>query len=375
MSEYRVPALRIKQGESRQLYSLAIEGKHINKIAAISRIRRGEEQLTGYQRPEVRNHIREIQRYIESENPMIPNPVIIAFDNRVRFEAISTDSDIGYLVIPYSDAEDFIKPGFIVDGQQRTAALREADVDSFMMPVSAFVAHNDAEQREQFMLVNSTKPLPKTLLYELAPYTNGRLPSDLQVRKFPSLLTQKLNFGTGPLAGRIKTATNPDGTIADNSMIKMIDSSLRDGALYRFRDPESGLGDDVKMLKILNNFWSAVEIVFTDDWDKKPRNSRLLHGVGILSLGSLMDEIDQVHQEYRGESGWSEIPPISRFVTELKRIKGLCAWSTGAWDFGVDNEGNPVRRKWNELQNLSKDITVVTNYLVTNYIKQVNANI
>jgi hypothetical protein len=51
-------------------------------------------------------------------------------------------------------------------------------------------------------------------------------------------------------------------------MIKMIDSSLREGALYRFRDPATGLGDEAKMVKLLNNFWSAVETVFTDDWDK-----------------------------------------------------------------------------------------------------------
>ncbi len=100
MSEYRVPALRIRQGEERQLYSLAIEGKQISKIAAISRIRRGEESLVGYQRPEVRNHIREIQRYIESANPMIPNPVIIAFDKRVRFEPLTDNDDMGHLVIP-----------------------------------------------------------------------------------------------------------------------------------------------------------------------------------------------------------------------------------------------------------------------------------
>ncbi|EMJ3186381.1 TPA: DGQHR domain-containing protein [Yersinia enterocolitica] len=374
MSEYRVPALRIRQGEARQLYSLAIEGKDINKIAAISRIRRGEDSLIGYQRPEVRNHIREIQRYIESSNAMIPNPVIIAFDKRVRFEPLDTEGNMGYLVIPLSDDADFLKPGFIVDGQQRTAALRDAKIDSFMMPVSAFIANDDEEQREQFMLVNSTKPLPKTLLYELAPHTHGRLPSDLQLRKFPSLLTQRLNFSDGPLAGRIKTATNPDGVIADNSMIKMIDASLREGALYRFRDPATGLGDDAKMVRLLNNFWSAVEIVFTSDWDKKPRYSRLLHGVGILALGSLMDEIDQVHQEYHGEQGWTEIPPITRFVQELNKIKDLCAWSSGSWNLGTDIDGQPIIRKWNELQNMSKDISLVTDYLVTNYMKIANAN-
>lgn len=54
------------------------------------------------------------------------------------------------------------------------------------------------------MLVNSTKPLPKTLLYELAPHTHGRLPSDLQMRKFPSLLAQRLNFGKVHLRGASK---------------------------------------------------------------------------------------------------------------------------------------------------------------------------
>lgn len=375
MSEFRVPALRIRQGEKRQLFSLAIEGKQINKIAAISRIRRGDEHLVGYQRPEVRSHIKEIQRYIESANPMIPNPVIIAFDQRVRFEPLLENSDMGHLVIPYSEEANFEKPGFIVDGQQRTAALREADINSFMMPVSAFIANDAEEQREQFMLVNSTKPLPKTLLYELAPHTHGRLPSDLQLRKFPSLLTQRLNFSEGPLAGRIKTATNPDGVIADNSLIKMIDSSLREGALYRFRDPATGLGDEAKMVKMLNNFWSAVKIVFTDDWNKKPRYSRLLHGVGILALGSLMDEIDQVHQEYQDEPGWMDIPPVTRFVDELNRIKPLCAWSSGTWQLGTDIDGQPITRKWNEVQNMSRDISLVTDFLVTNYIKAVNADI
>ena len=115
--------------------------------------------------------------------------------------------------------------------------------------------------------------------------------------------------------------------------------------------------------------------MFTDDWDKKPRYSRLLHGVGILALGSLMDEIDQVHQDYKGEPGWTEIPSYTRFVEELNRIKPLCAWSGGVWNFGTDIDGQPIVRKWNELQNLSKDISLVTDFLVMNYIKAVNADI
>ncbi|ADN77433.1 DGQHR domain protein [Ferrimonas balearica DSM 9799] len=368
VNQIRVPALRIKQGPGRLLFSLAIEGKKITDIASISRIKRGDEELKGYQRPEVQNHIREIQRYIESENPMIPNPVIIAFDERVRFEPFSdADDSIGHLVIPHSSDDDFEKPGFIVDGQQRTAALRDAEVESFTMPVSAFIATNDAEQREQFMLVNSTKPLPKTLLHELAPHTEGRLPSDLQAKKFPSLLTQRLNFGDGPLKGRIKTATNPAGVIADTSLLKMIDGSLREGALYHFRDPETGMGDETKMVQMLNNFWSAVKVVFADEWDLPPRQSRLLHGVGVLSLGALMDEIYEAHHGYT--QGWDGVPTVEMFADELKAIKPKCFWSKGVWNFGTDVDGIQIVRKWNELQNLSKDIALVTDYLVSAYAK------
>jgi hypothetical protein len=45
------------------------------------------------------------------------------------------------------------------------------------------------------------------------------------------------------------------------------------------------------------------------------------------------------------------------------------------WNFGTDIDGHPIVRKWNELQNLSKDISLVTDYLVTNYIKTANADI
>ncbi|MCT8862411.1 DGQHR domain-containing protein DpdB [Shewanella xiamenensis] len=362
----RVPALRIKQGPNRQLFSLAIEGKQITDIASISRIKRGGEKLLGYQRPEVQKHILEIQRYIESSNPMIPNPVIIAFDNRVYFEPANEQNDtVGYLVIPVSDDNDFQKPGFIVDGQQRTAALRDAQIQSFVMPVSAFITDNDADQREQFMLVNSTKPLPKTLLHELAPYTEGRLPSDLQARKFPSLLTQRLNYGEGPLKGKIKTATNPTGIIADTSIIKMIEGSLKDGALYHFRDPETGMGDETKMIQILNNFWTAVSLVFTVEWALPPRQSRLLHGVGIASLGALLDEIYDSHHGYT--VGWDDVPTVTQFEQELLEIKPICNWSKGVWDFGVEIDGTKISRKWNDLQNLSKDISLVTDYLVNGY--------
>ena len=38
---------------------------------------------------------------------MIPNPVIIAFDKRVRFEPLTDNGDMGHLVIPFSEDKGF----------------------------------------------------------------------------------------------------------------------------------------------------------------------------------------------------------------------------------------------------------------------------
>src|SRR5215470_1995047 len=174
----RIPAIEVRQSPGRILYTFAVEGKIIPAFATISRIRRQDGILLGYQRPEVLSHIGEIRRYLESVSPMIPNGVVIAFDDRVSFEPVLHSESApeyvrtGILTIPIdpSIAEDE-KPGFIVDGQQRLAAIRDATLESFPTCVTAFITNDTREQTEQFILVNSTKPLPKGLIYELLPNT------------------------------------------------------------------------------------------------------------------------------------------------------------------------------------------------------------
>ena len=134
----RLPALEVRQGDDRILYSFAVDGKQLPRFAAVSRIHRdGDAEIEGYQRPEVLAHIAAIRRYIESDAPMIPNALVVAFDKRVRFEPLTGVSGTGYarpgtLLIPADEhAADEDKPGWIVDGQQRSAAIRDARIESF----------------------------------------------------------------------------------------------------------------------------------------------------------------------------------------------------------------------------------------------------
>jgi DGQHR domain-containing protein len=360
IEELRFPALAYEQTSGRTLYAFAAPGSELARFATVSRIRRDDAaNVEGYQRPEVLSHISEIRSYLESEDSILPNAVVVAFDNRVRFESQETSEDgrFGELVIPVDpNAEDYEKPGWMVDGQQRMAALRTADVGTFEVCAVAFIAESEEEQREQFILVNSTKPLPRSLIYELLPVTDCRLPAFLKKRQFPARILERLNYDPdSPLYHRVRTPTNPGGVIKDNSVLRMIENSLSDGVLYRLRDPVSGEHDLDGMLEVLNNFWSAVAETFPQAWSLPPRKSRLTHGAGILSMGYVMDAIADRHRRLG-------LPSQETFKEDLEPLRPVCRWTDGFWEFGPG-----AQRRWNEIQNTSKDIQLLANHLLVQY--------
>lgn len=364
-----VPALAIEQARGRRLFSFAVDGKELTSFAAVSRVKRdAHHELAGYQRAESLSHIKTIQKYLESADAMLPNALVVAFDSRVRFEGDAGSSNgnglasSGRLIIPIDDRhQEHEKPGWIVDGQQRCAAIRDADVERFPVYVTAFLTDSVAEQRSQFILVNSTKPLPKGLIHELLPSTPAAdLPALLLKKRYPAQLLDRLNYDPdSPLFRRIRTPTTAEGTIKDNSILKMLVMSIEDGALYQWFDPESGTGDTDTMLALVKNYWRAVADTFPTAWNSAPRRSRLVHGVGILALGALMDEISyQLREE--------GVPSHRLFGEHLALIAPDCHWTSGSWPLVPDDV-----RRWNELQNTPRDIRALSDYVVRLYRRKV----
>lgn len=356
-----VPAIEIVQGRGRKVFAFPVDGKLLPTFASVTRIARTEsEGVTGYQRPEVMSHISQIRKYLESANPMLPNAIVVAFDRSVCFKPIpgtvsTQHGRLGTLHIPLP-AEGEATPGLIVDGQQRSAALREAALKRFPVFVVGFIAEDETEQREQFLLVNSTKPLPKGLLYELLPSIDAPLPEALERRRFPSALLERLNHDAdSPLRGMISTPTAPRGVVKDNSILRMLENSLTDGALFRFRTSTGDAGDMEAMLDILKHYWQAVHEVFPHAWGLPPKRSRLMHGAGIVALGFLMDAIADQHRRNR-------VPSARQFISGLSGLVDDCRWTDGYWDFGV---GRHV--KWCDLQNTSTHIQMLTDYLLAAY--------
>src|SRR5262249_45412011 len=129
---------------------------------------------------------------------LFPNSIILALSSACSFKQVrgpkvdQTPAEAGTLEIPVPRAGQ-AKPAWIVDGQQRALALWQAKRRDLPIPVNAFVADEVELQRDQFLRVNNTKPLPKGLITELLPEVSTILPSNLAARKTPAALCDLLN--------------------------------------------------------------------------------------------------------------------------------------------------------------------------------------
>lgn len=363
-----VRALRATQGASINVYSFFMRGADIVRIADISRLSRDEkDRLHGFQRPEIRSHVKSIVDYLNQGSVLFPNAIIVAMSPSVHFAASrgtrpSGDegtAQTGTLKIPVY--EEGKRVAWIVDGQQRSLALSKIEDKSILVPVIGFVSDRLDVQREQFILVNKARPLSTRLIDELLPETSGAiLPRELSLRKVPSELCGLLNRDpSSPFFQMIRRPSEGSSTntavITDSAVINMIRNSINNplGALATFRVTNNGRDDaDLEsMYRILITFWAAVRAVFPAAWGKDARQSRLMHSAGILAMGVLMDRI------------FARIAPngdIAVVERELMKVAPACRWTEGTWQsIGV---------RWNEIQNTSRDIRRLQTALVQAYI-------
>ncbi len=365
--EIVVRALHTTQGAGLDVYSFFIRGSDIVRVANISRISRDENKLLkGFQRPEIKSHVKGIVDYLNQGNVLFPNAIILSLSPEVRFAASrgtrpTGDEGVahsGTLTIPIYDDDRRI--AWIVDGQQRSLALSQALHKDIAVPVVAFVSDNLEVQREQFILVNKAKPLPTRLINELLPETRSLLlPRELSARRIPAEICGHLDQDpASPFYNLIKrpsdTGREHKAVITDTAVIRMIKNSMNNplGALSAYRTSKSGRdGMDIKsMYALLMTYWTAVKNVFPDAWGKDPRQSRLMHSAGIEAMGVLMDRI------YARIDPGSDLRVMER---ELKRIAPHCHWTDGTWE--------PLGIAWNEIENTHRDIRKLQTVLVNIY--------
>lgn len=351
-------ALRTRQGSGIDVFAFFLRGADVTRIADISRVSRDDaDGLKGFQRREIRTHVRAIAEFLDSGPVLFPNAIILALAPQVEFKlsrgpapAGACDAaQSGVLSIPL--LPEGARAAWIVDGQQRSLALARAENAEVMVPVVAFVSDDLEVQREQFILVNKAKPLPSRLIDELLPEVGVLLPRDLASRKLPSELCNLLcRDPKSPFHRLIKRESerdNAEAVVADSALTQAINSNLKPpfGALSPYKRAS---GSDVAaMYRTLNVFWSAARDAFPEAWGRPPTESRLMHSAGIRAMGALMDQV-----VLRADAAASPEADIAR---SLQRLAPHCRWTEGTWD--------ELGWAWNDVQNTPRHIKALSEHL------------
>ena len=357
-----VRALKTAQGGV-NVFSFFLFGPDVARVADISRIHRDGGHLRGFQRQEVRAHVKSIAEFLNRGGTLFPNAIVLALSSDVAFRSsrgprpdqMAATADAGTLLLPIRAEGE--RAAWIVDGQQRSLALARAKGARLLpVPVVGFVAPDLAVQREQFILVNKAKPLPTRLIDELLPEVGTELPRDLAARRLPSELCNALSRDPGsPFFGLIRRESdgpNARGIIMDTALSEAIRRNLRGhtGALRAYCRPgdrQGRCGDTTGMLRALVLYWSAVRDAFPEAWARTPSESRLMHSAGIRAMGMLMDPI-----MLRADS--SPHPDVD-VRASLSRVAPHCRWTDGVW------EG--LGWRWNEVQSTPQHVARLGEHL------------
>ena len=360
-------ALRVTQDPEAPLYLFVLAAEEIEIIADVARISRDDVgKLMGYQRPEKKTHVKQIQEYLDSGDVLFPNGLILALPSSVRFKSSrgpGTNDGLavaGTLEIPLPGPKG-PKPAFIVDGQQRSLALGRTKNRRLAVPIAGFVADGIDRQREQFLRVNTVSPLPSGLVDELLPEVSSAPSPKLSARKLPSALVDMLNQDKdSPFYGLVRRASTEsdrrrEAVVTDTSILKALEESIESpsGVLFPYRNLASNMTDTEGIRRLLLVYWQAVKVTFPSAWGLPASKSRLMHGVGIRSMGRLMDRV-MINVDLGSSNA------VEQAARELSLVEPACRWTSGIWD--------EINLPWNELQNTPRHISTLSNYLVRTYV-------
>lgn len=263
--------------------------------------RREVEIYTGIQRELSKSRQQEIKQYITSHGATFPNAFIISIKGS---DIISITND--EMLVNRTE-----KTASIIDGQHRLSGFTSENWNGFQqLIVTIFTDLPVEDQAMIFATINikQTK-VNSSLVFDLFELTTRRSPE-----KTAHDIAKALNSQVGsPFYREIKLLGRRDeeykGSITQGTFIKEllpricsnpeeIRSRLKQGKMLSPNDPENAKcifwrffaeEEDAAILKILLNFFGAVEDVFGGEW--RDRGSPLGRTIGFTALMRTMTDI------------------------------------------------------------------------------------
>ncbi len=311
MDTISIPAFQIIQNNQRMLVFLA-SAKIVYERFDVSR--RVENKELGYQRSFSKSRIKQIKNYINSEQGIIPNSILVNLDQKkYRYSEEKQE-----LTLYESDTL-----GLIIDGQHRVKGSYEANPD-FLLMVVATLELSDREQAKLFVKINKTqKGVPASLYLDLLPLLQGKIEDfdreGVSAEERAREIAVRLNEAEeSPLYELIRRTGESGFGISLSEFVRLTKNYV---------EPNTGKlashGFE-QQYKIFEIYFRAIKAVFLQQWEDK--NSYILKTVGfgglVIALYDVFNIVIQKYQKFNTENTIKTLEQIQDFKFDKDSLPG-----------------------------------------------------
>jgi len=302
----------------------------------------GVKEFLGIQRPLKEDRVKEIRKYIATEDACFPTSIVISVDERCA--SFGEKDGRKLLVIrPYEDPVDpriiipFRGVATIIDGQHRLKAFEGTPID-WDLPVNIFVGADEGTQAMIFSKVNLAQTkVNKSIVYDLFSLDKGRSPektsheivvnlNDMPESPFNGLIKRLGSATDGVFGETLSQATVVKGILPYITNDPLIDRDIgRRIGVWPDRGPKDfekrifypffRQKEDHKILAILINYFGAIKECWPDAWASNGKGAILTRTNGFnASMRFLRDA-------YLHLTTKPSVPDKGEFLSIFKRSK------------------------------------------------------
>lgn len=275
-------ALRFKIG-GRICYSFSISAKELLNYAYVH-----HRHLTGiveasqaYQRMLMPGKLKQIARFIDTEDGFFPNSIILNFTEQLRWNHKESMGDVamGTITLP-----EYYGSAWVIDGQHRLYGVASAERD-IVIPVLAFERINQRDQANLFVDINEKqKRVPAHLLWDLYSDIYRDSADDKQKRLYQIAETAKQMSECGPLKGIIDIPSIPQERHVKLSLTTICTTIEKHSPWDHLKHR-----DDTKTpenaARIFNSYFGVLKSLWPEDWGKGNKGVLLTNnGFGVFTM-------------------------------------------------------------------------------------------
>jgi len=303
MNYIKVKANRISHSGG-EFFTFILNTEQLLKIAYVS----VDERERGVQRPLSEKRCKDVAKYIDREDSVFANNIILNLSKESYFEMLGED-----VILNILDEE---KSAWVVDGQHRLFGFEFTD-KKYEMLCSAFINLDVEKEAEIFVTINKEqKGISTSVIYDLIPLTKN---ADFKAIRAQSLVKQFNEDDESPWYQQIRMLGVGKGLITQATFAKNIEKLV---------EPNGGafaIYNETDQYGILKNYFIAFKATFPEAWGN---NKHILtKSVGVSAMcGILPKVLNLCDSDYR----------LDKIIEVLKNIE--------SFDFSSETRGGSTNK-------------------------------